>query len=705
MKMLSLAVAVFSVITLWVSQTTDHQILLLLFIAGLALSVTTFLSRGKPGFLKIFSTLFAVETVIFGSVALAVAGDIWPSALAALEVPETLPLTVAVFGIAIYLISHIPVIRKMTNIADPFFQTDDLSRTRIWPYSPFPAREGLIACAMVVFLVVLNQAEVFITVRLNTFNRDWFDAIQNKDAPTFWHQLLWVFVPWAVVFISATIIEFVVQSYLIIRWRRWLTERYVGRWLQHNVHYHMALARSDADNPDQRIAEDIRAFIDPDVGLYGYSITLISSLTSLVSFSIVLWNLSANFVFPGTNLALPGLLFWVVLAYTTIGTLITHLIGRPLSKLYFAQQRFEADFRFSIARLREYTEQVALLFGEPAERSFAMARFANIYDNFLRIVHVRRWLSGFTSLYGQVSGIIPFVFAAPFYFAGKISLGVMTQTASAFSRVDSALNFFVTYYVSLANFKAVLDRLTTFDEASVAASRLGTEPPSFVRLPAPGKSVHLRELQIALPDGRPIVSVPQLEFFPGQSTLLTGPSGSGKSTLFRVISGIWPFGHGQITIPDKAEIMLLPQRPYIPMGSLRDAIVYPAPSGAYEDDQIRAALVAVKLGDFADRLQENGGWAQRLSGGEQQRVAIARALLAKPDWLFLDEATSALDEKNEGIIYQAIAERLPNTTLVSIGHRATLLAMHRRHIDMQAAAGSHAFSPRDIEPALASVGS
>jgi vitamin B12/bleomycin/antimicrobial peptide transport system ATP-binding/permease protein len=705
MIILSLVVAVFSVITLWVSQSTDHQILLLLAIAGLGLSITTYLSRGKASFLKVFSTLFAVETVILGVGTLTAALGIWPSALEDYVVPETLPLTVAVFGIVIYLISHIPLIRKMMKIADPFFQTGDLSTTRIPPFTPFQARESLVATVMVVVLVLLNQFEVFITVRLNSFNRDWFDAIQNKDAHTFWEQLLWVFTPWAFVFIGAAIIEYVVQSFLIIRWRRWLTERYVGRWLQHNVHYHMALARSDADNPDQRIAEDVEKFVNPDVGLYGYSITLISTLTSLVSFSLVLWTLSANFTLPGTDLKVPGFLFWVALAYAVVGTLVTHLIGHPLSRLYFAQQRFEADFRFSVARLREYTEQVALLFGEPAERTFVMRRFGNVFGNYLTIVGRRKWLLAFTSLYGQVSPIIPFVFAAPFYFAGKITLGVMTQTASAFSRVDNSLNFFVTYYVSLANFKSVLDRLTTFDDAIAAASRLGTEPPSIETTPSEGKSINIRNLQIALPDGRPIVQLPELDFAPGQSTLLTGPSGSGKSTLFRAISGIWPYGQGQIAIPNNAEIMLLPQRPYIPMGSLRDAIVYPALSGAYDDEQIRSALAAVKLDAFVDRLQENGGWAQRLSGGEQQRVAIARALLAKPAWLFLDEATSALDEQNELVIYRAIAERLPNTTIVSIGHRATLLAMHRRHIEMQTSAGSHAFTPRDVEPALVSAGS
>jgi putative ATP-binding cassette transporter len=701
MKILSFVIAVFAAITLWVSQATGDHFLLLLVAAGLILALTTFRAHGQANFLKIFATLFAVETVIFGSVNLAVALDIWPDRLAEFVVPETLPLTVAVFGILIYLISHIPVIKKMMNVADPYFQTHELGVARIWPFPPVRLRESQIATIMIVFLVLLNQAEVFILVRLNSFNRDWFDAIQNKDQAAFWYQLLTVFMPWAFVFVCASIVEFVVQSLLIIRWRRWLTDRYVGRWLQHNVHYHMALAGSGADNPDQRIAEDVKAFIDPDVGLYGYSITLISTLTSLVSFSIVLWDLSANFTLPWSEIRVPGFLFWVAVAYATVGTLVTHLIGFPLSKLLFAQQRYEADFRFSVARLREYTEQVALLSGEPAEKSFVMGRFGAIFGNYLRIVSRRKWLMAFTALYGQVSPIIPYIFAAPFYFAGKITLGVMTQTASAFGRVDSSLNFFVNYYVSLAGFKAVLDRLTTFDDEIAKADQLGTKPPHIERITSLGGAIKIKMLRILLPDGRPIVEVPELDLVSGQSTLLTGPSGSGKSTLFRVVSGIWPYGEGQITIPGDAQIMLLPQRPYIPMGSLRDAIIYPAQPGAFDDAQIRDALAAVKLSDFADRMQENGGWAQRLSGGEQQRIAVARALLAKPAWLFLDEATSALDEKTEMIIYHAIVERLPNTTVVSIGHRSTLLGMHGRHIDMQSAAGTNWFTPRDVEPALA----
>ena len=331
---------------------------------------------------------------------------------------------------------------------------------------------------MVVFLVVINQAQVGMQLRLSFFSRDWFNAIQNKDQATFWSQLFTVFIPWAFIYIASAILEFVVASTLIIRWRRWLTEDYVGRWLDRHTHYRMSLG-GGADNPDQRISEDVNRFINggqEGYGIYTFSILLISNLSSLVSFAILLWVLSANFTLPYTTIAFPGFLFWVALIYAGIGTWITHLIGRSLVQLSFARQRYEADFRFSLARLREYAEQVALLKGENSEKHSLRERFAAIIGNYFQIVAVRKNLIGFTSSYGQLSPIIPYIVAAPFYFAGKITLGVMTQTARAFGSVNEALTFFVNYYVSLADFKAVLDRLTSFDasiEAAQAPGRAG----------------------------------------------------------------------------------------------------------------------------------------------------------------------------------------------------------------------------------------
>jgi putative ATP-binding cassette transporter len=620
---------------------------------------------------------------------------LWPKALESVAPPEIMPLTVAIFSILVYAVSNIRVVREMNRISDLFFDSPDRGEGRVWPFPPFGACESHIAAAMIVLLVLINQAQVGISVRLSFFNRDWFNAIQEKNAAEFWLQLLYVFTPWAFVYVATAVIEFVLQSMLIIRWRRWLTEHYVERWLGRHTHYGLALAGGDADNPDQRIAEDVNRFIsggEDGYGVYSYTILLISTVSSLVSFSVMLWELSGNYPFPGTTIYVPGFLFWVVLLYAALGTLVTHLIGRSLTALYFDRQRREADFRFSLARLREYSEQIALLSGEPAERRSLLHRFSGIVLNYLGIVNKRKQLMAFTATYGQLSPIIPYIITAPFYFGGKIPLGVMTQTASAFGRVEGALTFFINYYTSLANFKSVLDRLSSFDAAIDSARRQAEGAPSINR--APIAELAIDALDLSLPDGRRIVHVGALRLAAGPSVLLTGPSGSGKSTLFRAIAGVWPWRAGRIDLPEGATAMLAPQRPYIPMGTLAEAIVYPGDAGGYARAEIEAALRAARLEPFIARLDEDNNWGQRLSGGEQQRVAIARALLAKPDWLFLDEATSALDERLEGEIYRTLRERLPETTIVSIGHRSTLLDYHDRQIEMTPAENG-VFTPRD----------
>jgi putative ATP-binding cassette transporter len=705
MKYLSIAVALFGLVALALGLRAGDGWEIGLGVSALVCAGTTYLSASISSFLKIFVGIFSVETIVFGLALFAAKAGLWPAGLAELTPPDPLPITVAVFSIITYVLAHVPVVRQITRIADLYYEATEVGQARIWPFPPYTALERRIATGMVVLLVLINQGQVGITVRLSFFNRDWFNAIQNHDAASFWQQLLLVFTPLAFILIASAVIEFVMQSMLVIRWRRWLTEHFVANWLGGHTHYRMSLVGSEADNPDQRIAEDVNRFIDGGTdsfggvsgfGIYSYSIALISTLSSLVSFAVVLWVLSENFTLPGTEIHVPGFLFWVALVYATVGTLITHWIGRPLVRLFFEKQKVEANFRFSLARLREYSEQVALLGGERAERGFLGRRFGTIIDNYLALVRRRKWLLAFISFYGQISPIIPFIFAAPFYFAGQIQLGVMTQTAGAFSRVEGALNFFVNYYSSLAGFKAVVDRLTSFNAAIEHAKVMGNTGPARIAEAAGTTPVALEELGITLPDGRRIVETQHLSLAAGESVLLAGPSGSGKSTFFRAISGIWPFGEGRVRIPDRADVMVVPQKPYIPIGPLRAAISYPAPPGAYSDDEIRKALENARIGFLADQLDREDIWSQRLSGGEQQRIAIARALLKRPDWLFMDESTSALDEKLEAELYEMLTRCLPKTTIVTIGHRSTLGAFHRRRLDMTEG-DRGLFTPRDAK--------
>ncbi len=691
MRLLSFAVFAFAVAAFEIGFRNPDTMIFLLAGAALACALTTFASQKLSSFLKIFEAVFAIETIVFGLAYFVDRLGYWPKDYENYTLPDSLPLAVALFGVFVYAISFVPVVKKMTAIADPYFDAATPTTAKIGGIFSFDAAQNRLAVASLVFLIIINQVEVALDVRLSYFRADFGNALNKLNQPEFWRQLLFVFVPVVAALVASYTIEYVVTSTFVIRWRRWLTANYTARWLGNSAHYKMLLAGSTTDNPDQRISEDIYKFIDgagTGTGIYGYSVIALQNLTSLVSFSLVLWSLSSGFTIPGLSIIIPGVLFWVALAYTSLGTLFTHLIGRTLVKLNFEQQRREANFRFGLARAREFSEQIALLKGEDNETAAAVAKFGDVYNNYMRIVHVRKWLTTFIRSYEQAAVLIPYVVAAPFYFLGKITFGALGQIASAFNSVNGSLNFFVTYYTGLAEFRATLDRLTSFDDSIARANLLKTAAPNIALAPSPSPDLQVNAA-IGLPNGAALARIDNLTLNAREPTLLAGPSGSGKSTLFRAIAGIWPFGNGKILEP-AASLMVVPQRPYLSIGPLRAALAYPNAPEAYSDAALRDALTACGLDALREKLDESDNWQMRLSGGEQQRLAIARAILANPDWLFLDEATSALDEASEAQVYKAIAQKLPKTTLVSIGHRSTLEAFHSRKITLQPQQGGPA---------------
>ncbi|MDB5620960.1 MAG: transporter-like [Tardiphaga sp.] len=567
------------------------------------------------------------------------------------------------------------------RIAIPYFRSEDKWMAR-----------GLLAAVIVIELAVVG-----LNVLFNRWNNVFYNALQERNLDVFTYQLGY-FSVLAAIFIALKVYQLYLNQWLQIRWRRWLTERYLGGWLAHGNHYRMQLQGDAADNPDQRIAEDTQLFVDRTLSL---GVGLLSSVVTLASFVIILWGLSdaAPLHMFGRDIPIPGYLVWAALIYAVIGTVLTHLIGAPLMGLNFQQQQYEADFRFNLVRARENAEQIALLHGEPVERLRLSTRFARVVGNWLAIMSRTKKLTAFTASYSQISVIFPYVLIAPAYFAEKVQLGGMMQTASAFGSVQDALSFFITAYRTLAEWQAGVARLDGFEQAIASAETLTTKPETVHVARAGNGAIDLTDVAVSLPDGTPLVAADAFQFRGGESTLFTGPSGSGKSTLFRAIAGIWPFGKGRIAIPADATLMMLPQRPYFPVGTLQDAIAYPAETSAFTPQKIAEAVAAVGLPALLPRLDEEAHWNRMLSLGEQQRLGVARALLHKPQYLFLDEATASLDEPSEAALYRLIAEKLPATTVVSIGHRSTLQAFHLRNVTLAKSAAGYTLAEGATKPA------
>lgn len=545
-------------------------------------------------------------------------------------------------------------------------------------------------------IIALNLLMVGMDVVFNFWNRAFYNSLQDKDWDSFTNLLLtWNtgksgflpgFTGLAMIYVLVAVYRTYLNQGLQIDWRRWMTQHMVQDWLSDRAYYRIGLASqasNDAagtvtDNPDQRIAEDLRDYVTTTLSV---SLDLLSNIVTLFSFLTILWTLSGPVTLLGVTI--PGFMVWAALVYAIAGTFATHLIGRKLVGLNFRRQRAEADFRFSLARLRENMEGVALYGGEAQEAAALDGKFDAIRSNWWQIMARTKMLNGLVVSYSQLAVIFPIVVAAPRFFAGTLDLGGLTQTAGAFGSVQGAMSWFVTSYQELAGWRATIDRLNGFQAAITEARAAFAAAPALDAAQGGANKAAWRvsNLDLRLPDGRALLSKADLTLESGRSTVITGRSGSGKSTLFRALAGIWPFASGQVA-PAEGTALFLPQRPYFPLGSLRDAVCYPAQSQRFSDDAIKSALEAAGLSALTGQLDRVDAWTQRLSGGEQQRLAAARAILIKPDWLFLDEATSNLDPQSEAEVFDALKRLLPSTTLVSIAHRPDLIARHDRHLEL-----------------------
>ncbi len=568
-----------------------------------------------------------------------------------------------------------PFLKDAWFIARPYFRSEEKWSARI----------------LLGVIVLLNLSLVGMDVVLNFWNGAFYDSLQNKDWRAF-ADLLFLyhrgkdgsFMPGfsavATIYIIVAVYRTYLNQWLQIRWRRWLTRVFIDEWLADRAYYRISLTTSAAglgtDNPDQRIAEDLRSFVGDTLSL---GLDLLSNIVSLISFVGILWSLSGSIHLLG--LTIGGYMVWIALIYAIIGTWLTHLVGRPLATLSFRQQRFEADFRFSLVRLRENVEGIALYGGEDDEHAALLTRFSAVVMNWWAIMQRTKMLNALTSGYQQIAVVFPIIVAAPRYFGGQIPLGGLTRTASAFGQVQGAMSWFVSSYASLAAWSATVERLASFQRSiETARAEAGR---GIVITETPGDSLELRHLHLALPNGKVLIEEDAYRFLRGESVVISGRSGLGKSTLFRAIAGIWPFGEGEIARP-KGSHLFLPQRPYLPLGSLRHVVTYPAAADSASDDAIAEALRKAGLGALAERLGEEHDWSLLLSGGEQQRLAIARALLIRPDWLFLDEATSNLDPEAEAELYQLLKRELPGTTVLSIAHNPGVAVFHDRKITLTA---------------------
>ncbi|WP_288842131.1 ABC transporter ATP-binding protein/permease [uncultured Deefgea sp.] len=547
--------------------------------------------------------------------------------------------------------------RNFWQLAKPYWVSEE--KYRAW---------GLLA-----LIIALSLGMVFMNVQFNSWYKEFYDTMQNLDKKGF-EQALYKFGYLAFIYIVIAVYAMWFQQMLEIRWRRWATAHFTARWLSDNQFYRIQLTDKGTDNPDQRIAEDVGQFISISLSL---SLGLLRALVTLVSFIGILWTLSGpiSFMLAGSEITIHGYMVWVAIIYAVIGSLITVLLGRPLVSLNFLQQRFEADFRFGLIRVRENAESIALYQGGQEEQQRLSQRFAAVVDNFWALMRRNKKLTWFTSFWGQLAIIFPLMVAAPRFFAKEISFGGLMQINSAFGQVYGALDFVIGSFSTLANWKAIIDRLSTFESSLQAAQAL---PRLAVKTKEEG--IEWRQISVSKPNGQLLIENLNLQLHAGDSVLIRGASGAGKSSLLRTLAGLWPYASGELAMPQTTQTLFLSQKPYMPLGTLRAALYYPQ-AARHEDATLADLLELAGLSHLLPRLDEVDSWSHVLSLGEQQRVALLRVLLLEPDFLLMDESSSALDAAGEAKLYAAVAECMKQGVMVSVGHRSGLIEYHRQVLD------------------------